>query len=465
MKYVSVITKEMLDQNQYMVSLINAGARKGLLDSNLLNSTPIELMEIFKEVMRMYTKGESSTLKAETAEGLMKSIVFSLDLFLMKFPNPEDAITHLKSCSINTIYKEALDYIKDYFEKTRQLYKTIEGKRLSIPNAVYTESFTEAIPNFFAKYNVIFSAQETSCDIDYPLTSDISSASGIAYIRKYLEVFELENEFCLKFDYQNIITLLQTYGKSNGLNYKQSPINIFELVFQNAVFSTMLEKNYQNLLLSDIEFEIIEEKLNGLNKDKIKDLIVSTLDTIINNLEITNFDLIDLIHHYAGSMISRLYNALEHGNLANMLVLEAAVKTKDSSTLELGRKMNNKTFRFIYRRIVSCTTPEDKLALLTKYISSFDDFLDLLRADCFYEKEYDYVFESLRNIELSTLICKEFKEHMLRGTNNLSILFTDNVSYKYDWEKAFVHWLRKLDEDRIKEIELLAHKNLAAEII
>jgi hypothetical protein len=465
MKSVSVITKEMLDQNQYMVSLINTGARNGLLDSNLLGSTPIELMEIFKEVMRMYTKGESSTLKAETAEGLMKSIVYSLDLFLMKYPNPEDAIAHLKSCNINTLYKEAMDYIKDYFEKTKQLYKTIEGKRLSIPNVVYTDSFTAAIPNFFADYNVIFSAQETSCDIDYPLTLDISSARGITYIRKYLEVFELENEFCLKFDDQNIITLLQTYGKSNGLDYKQSPINLFELVFQNAVFSAMLEKSYNNLLLSTIEFEIIEEKLRELNKSEIKDLIINTLNRFIHDLEITNSSLVDLIHRYADSMISRLYNAFEHGNLINMIVLEAAAQAKDSTVLELGRKMSNKAFRFVYGRITSCTTPEDKIALLTKYVNSFDDFLDLLKADCFYGKEYDYAFRSLGNLELSTLICKEFKEYMLRGSNKLSILFADNISFKYDWEKAFVDWLKELDEARIQDIELLAHKNLVAEII
>lgn len=465
MKSISIINKEMLDQNQYFVSLMNVGTQKGLLDSSLLKSTPIDFMEIFKEVMRMYTKGESSTLKVETAEGLMKSIVYSLDLFLMKFLHPEDAIAHLKSCNMNTLYKEAMDYIKIYFESTKQLYISIEEKRVFIPNIVYTETFTEAIPNFFLDYDIIFSAHETSCDIDYPLTFDVTSARGISYIRKYLEAFELENEFCLKFNPQNIITLLQTYGKSNGLNYKQSPINLFELVFHNVVFLTLLEKGYQNLFITAIEYDIIEEKLNRLNKIEIKNLIINTLNRLIHNLDITNFNLIDLLHRYADSMIIRLYNALKHSNLANMIVLEADAPAKARTVLELGDKMDNKAFRFVYKRIMNCTTIEDKMALLTKYVHSLDDFLDMLKADCFYEKEYDFVFGILGNLELSALISSEFKEYMLRGENKLSNLLEKNISCKYDWEKAFVDWLRNLDKNRIQDIELLVHQNLVDEVI
>jgi hypothetical protein len=465
MKSITVINKEMLDQNQYFVSLINTGAQRGLLDPSLLKSIPIDFMEIFKEVMRMYTKGESSTLKVETAEGLMKSIVYSLDLFLMKFLHPEDALARFKSCNMNALYKEAMDYTKDYFESTKQLYKAIEDKRVSIPNVVYTETFTEAIPNFFLDYDLIFSAQETSCDIDYPLTFDICSVRGITYIRNYLDAFELENEFCLKFNSKNIITLLQTYGKSNGLNYKQSPINLFELVFHNVVFLTLLEKDYQNLFITAIEYNIIEEKLNNLNKIEIRNLMKSTLSRLINNLAITNFNLIDLIHRYTDSMIDRLCNALEHGNLANMIVLEPAAHTKVRTVLELGDKMDNRSFRLVYQKIMNCSTVEDKMTLLTKYIHSLDDFLDLLKADCFYEKEYDFVFEILGTVELSTLISSEFKEYMLRGENKLSILLENNISCKYDWEKAFVDWLRNLDKVRIQDIELLVHQNLVNEVI
>jgi hypothetical protein len=465
MKSITVINMEMLDLNQYFVSLMNAGAQKGLLDPSLLKSTPIDFMEIFKEVMRMYTKGESSTLKVETAEGLMKSILYSLDLFLMKFLHPEDAIAHFKSCSINALYKEAMDYAKDYFESTKQLYKAIEDKRVFIPNVVYTETFTQAIPNFFSDYDLIFSAQETSCDIDYPLTFDIGSARGITYIRKYLDAFKLENEFCLKFNSKNIITLLQTYGKSNGLNYKQSPINLFELVFHNAVFLTLLEKGYQNLFITAIEYSIIEEKLNNLNKVEIKNLMINTLNRLINNLDITNFNLIDLMQRYTDSMIDRLCNALEHDNLANMLVLEPVGHAKVRTVLELGDKMDNRAFRLVYQKIMNCSTIEDKMTLLTKYIHSLDDFLDLLKADCFYEREYDFVFRILGTVELGTLISSEFKEYMLRGENKLSILFEKNISYKHDWEKAFVDWLRNQDKVLIRDIELLVHQNLVDEVI
>lgn len=465
MKAITIINKETLDRRQYLVSLANAGVQKGLIDANLLKGIPVELMEILKEVIRMYTKGESSTLKSETVEGLMKSIVYSLDLYLMRYSTAEEAIVHLKSCNMKTLYKEAMEYLKNYIDDTKQLYKAMEAKRVSIPNVVYNESFSQAIPNFFIEYNEIFSAQETSCDIDYPLAFDINSIEGIAYIRKYLEAFELENEFCLNFNQQSIISLLKAYGRLNGLNYVQSPINIFELVFQNIIFLTLLDKNYDKLLMSAIEFELIENKLSGLSKNDIKDLIASASDKLIYILDINNPKLMDFIYKYTDVLILRLQIALENGNLANILVFEAAPRSGDKTILELGSKMSNKAFRSIYRRILACTNLEDKMNLLMHLVHSLDDFLDLLKADCFYGNEYDSIFESLGDLELGTLISSEFKEYMLRGASNISVLFANNISIRHDWEKAFIDWLSKQDIQRIQRINSLVHNNLMAEII
>jgi|GEM_PF-5076181 len=154
----------------------------------------------------------------------------------MKYGTPEAAISHLKSSSIKMLYKEAIEYANNYVEETKNLYKSIEAKRVLVPNAIYNETFTTAIPNFFSSYDVIFSAQDTSSDIDYPLVFDDMSLKGIIYIRRYLESFELENDFCRKFNSLSITAMLQSYGKHNRIDYEQTPINLFELVFNNKDF-------------------------------------------------------------------------------------------------------------------------------------------------------------------------------------------------------------------------------------
>ncbi len=459
------INKEKLNHDQYFASLVNEGVRSRLLPLDLAKNIPLELMEVFKEVMRMYTKGESSTLKAETAEDLMKSIVYSLDLYLMKYLNPEDAISHLQSCNIKTLYKEAMIYAEDYFESTKNLYQSVETKRVAVPNIVYNETFTKAIPNFFLDYDILFSAHNTSSDIDYPLVFDDMSVKGIAYIRSYLAAFELENDFCRKFDSKSITLLLQAYGKSNRLNYEQTPINLFELIFNNLVFLTLLDKGCENLLISPIGLEMIKAELSGISKTNLKHLISNILDKIINRLEITVPDLIDLIYRYSESMVERLNNALEYDHLVNMMVLETVAHHKEKTVLETGSKMNNRIFRFIYKKITDCSTVEDKMIILTKYVNSLEDFVDLLKADCFYEKEYDHLFNSLGNLEISTLITSSFKEYMLRGEEKLPTFLSNSIAHSYAWETAFFDWLRKLDKSRIQEIELLVHENLAWEII
>lgn len=465
MKSIIGINKEALDQKQYLASLINEGMAVGLVDVEFSKSISFDLMEIFKEVMRMYTRGESTTLKAETAAGLMQSIVYSLDLYLMKYSVPEDAILHLRSSNTKMFYKEAIEHVKNYVEETKKLYRKIETKRIIIPNVVYNETFTKAIPAFFANYDVIFSAQDTSTDIDYPLVFDDMSIKGIMYIRRYLEAFQLENEFCCKFNPSNITALLESYGTFNGLNYEQSPINIFEMIFSNVVFLALLDKSYENLFISAIEFEMIEEQLNRLEKSEIKNLILEGINRVMHDLEINSRNLRNLIYRYSDSMIIRLENALEHGNLRNMVVLEMVTQYKEQTVLEIGSKMDNRAFRFVYRKIMDCSTAEDKMILLAKYVHSLGDFVDLLKADCFYGKEYDFVFGSLGDLELSTLITSELKEYILRGEDKLSVLFSNTIDYKHAWEKALVDWLRDLDKSHLQDIDLLVRKNLVNEIV
>lgn len=465
MEFITLINKEALDENRYFISLMNVAAQKGLLQMDLLKNSSLELNDILKEVVYRYTKGQSSTLKTEVVEGLMKSMVYALDLLLIQFPTPEEAIAHLKNNNMKSLYDEAIINLKAYTVDTKQLYKDIEAKRLFIPNVVYEESFAQAIPNFLSSYDVYFSAQETTCDIDYPLTIDHGSATGIIYIRKYLETFEAENEFCLKFNPLDIHKLLKAYGKANRISFKETPINIFELVFNNAIFATLLGMDYENLILSSIEFELLEDKLSGLNKPHIHDLLLKALDVMTLNLEIHNPKLENLMRRYTISLIERLDIALKNGNLANLLVREANITPKDATTLEVGKKMGNRDFRVVYNKIMNCVTVEDKMAILTTYVSSLDDFIDLLKADCFFGEEYSYVFDGLGDLELSALICNGLKEYIIGEKDVLNNLFSTNIDYQFDWEEAFVEYLEKLDNSRIKDIEILVDKSLQSRIV
>lgn len=452
------INKESLDKNQYLVSLVNEGVRAGLLEPELISDMPSGLLEILKDNMRMYTKGESDTLKVETAEGLMSSIIYSISLYLMKFGAPEDAVSRLKSTDIKTVYREAMDYIKSYVEETKNLYKSIEAKRISVPNVIYSETFEAAIPKFFSGYDVIFSAQDTSSDMDYPLVFDDMSLKGIIYVRRYLEAFELENDLCRKFNPQDITAMLKLYGKRNRIDYELTPVNLFELVFNNIVFLALLDRGYDDLLISAVEFELITERLNGLTVNELGSLVSEALNKVIASLEITNPNLVDLMRRHSKSLIVRIDNALKHGNLINIVIVDTEINNKDYTILKTGRKMNDKYFRVLYRRIMDCPTVEEKISLMNKCVHSFGDFVDLLKADCFYGKEYGHVFENLGNLELSALIGLGLREYISTDDKNLSKLFSDNIGFKYDWQRALIDWLRGLDKERLREIETLTGK-------
>ncbi|MEN6328175.1 MAG: hypothetical protein ABFD18_18450 [Syntrophomonas sp.] len=64
------IKKQHLDPNQYTLSLIKEGYRVGLIDQQTFNSIQTQLMSLLRDLITRYTKGESSSVKAETAQSI-----------------------------------------------------------------------------------------------------------------------------------------------------------------------------------------------------------------------------------------------------------------------------------------------------------------------------------------------------------------------------------------------------------
>ena len=120
------------------------------------------------------------------------------------------------------LYNISKEYLITLVNKTQLFYNTIfKNNILNVDNYFYNITIKEGITSFFKNYNTSYETDNHLINLDYNPYLKITNLYGIKYISKVLEYLNYENIFCSKFNYQDILT-----------NYKNTPINLFEIVFK-----------------------------------------------------------------------------------------------------------------------------------------------------------------------------------------------------------------------------------------
>lgn len=229
----------------------------------------VGLMRILQDLIRRYTQGESSSVTSETAESIMASFMYAVDAYTLRFANPDQAVTELKTGDIRIIYEKGVELVRQCFEETKQLYREIKKNKLDVPVDAYHMTIDESLPVFMKKYGIIFDAHNTMASIDYPLD-----------IRQYLEHLQMETRFCQLFSQQDMLELLTNYGKVCRFDYRIELFNIFELVLNNAVFSILSGGNANQVRISAYQYNQLNRMFTWLNASQIASAIQKAMDRL-----------------------------------------------------------------------------------------------------------------------------------------------------------------------------------------
>ncbi|MCX7708691.1 MAG: DUF6179 domain-containing protein [Clostridia bacterium] len=447
------IKKENLDPGQYTLSLMKEGLRLGLLDRKDIQQIQIQTLLILQDLIERYTKGESSSIRVDTAEGLLNSIYYSIDAWIARYENPENGLEELKRKTIREIYQEGLERVSECLEETEVLYWELLKKRLEVSLEAYNATL-EAFPAFFQKYGAVFNAQDTPASIDYPLVFDNTQLKGIFYIRHYLETLHLETQFCRLFQKEEIEKVLISYGKICRVRHTKPLVNIFELIINNSVFSVLSGGKAECAVISPLQLELIENRLGGLSKREVESVIEETVEQVIEELRIDHIKLIQYIHQYKTLLIHRIFNAMENNSLHNIVLISDEVQLPDASTFfQSGERMSDASFRAMVRSIVKCTDTADKIEILISSIRSLEDFIDVLGADCLFEGEYISLYSALSDVELAALGRLVFYEELRESSVELISAAAIEREAELEWQAQYTAFLRALNTDRIEAIE------------
>ncbi len=412
----------------------------------------VGLMRVLEDLIRRYTQGESSSVTAETAESIMASLIYAVDAYTLRFANPDQAVTELKTGDIRKIYEKGIEVVRQCYEETKKLYQEIKKNKLDVPLEPYNMSIDESLPVFLEKYSIVFDAHNTMASIDYPLAIDDMRLQGVFYIRQYLERLQMETRFCHLFSRHDMLELLSNYGKVCRFDYRIELFNIFELVLNNAVFSILSGGAANHIKISSCQYNQLNRMFTRLNASQIASVIHKAMDRLQHDLK-TDPPLTDYINQCRNHLIQRVTNAANHCSLETVIIKEKEEKPK-SFVLLLNEmdQMSDVRLRRLVEEIRRCESKEEKVQLIIASFSSLHDYLDLLDSDCLYGDEYEALFATFGDMELAIFAKIVFYEELRSDFLDFQSIVLSGKEGEGEWRMHFIEFMQNLSKERIKAI-------------
>ena len=409
----------------------------GLLDDIDINKIYNDRLELLKIQLKYYTKDETSSVMVEVAENILKGIDYTIGIYLKTLKSIEFMINELKSFTLEEILKKGNEIIKEKVKINKDLLVYIKNNKIDVDNYSYNDTIDYGIPLFFKKYDDFFTPHEGDGSIDYQLCIDDMDYVGIEYIENYLNNLQLENEFCNKFNIEEVKELLKGYDTNSNLLL----INIFEIVLTNAMGLIICNKGLSSLNINNTDREFIKQKLGNLQLCNLINELKNYSNILYNELYTKNVKLKEYINKSILKIAPIIKNGIELDKLENIFI-SFVEEDNDLTTYVDKEKMSNSRFRSITEKIRGCQSIEDKIKLIKNNIESLEDLIDMLDAECLFDDEYEKYFKSLSQFEIILI----FK--YIQG------LSLDNI-YSKDWYLSFNQYISQLDtkeQENIKKI-------------
>lgn len=372
-----------------------------------------------------YTMGDSTSVPIEIAEELLNSICFSLGLELRELMNAKEL---LMEEDISDLLKASWSKIASLMESGKKLLEEVRKSSSNIENISYKDTLNE-IDKFFKKYDYRFFAHKIDCSIDYQLSNAISEKlQGIEYINEYLKALLIENQFCICFDKDNIIYILNSYCS----DYKELLINIFEPILTNAIGLDILGVDILTLEISALQRETLLGIFRNLSKTEILVKLESSSKNVCDILGIVDNEKIEYIQKTAVNIYPRIEVGLSTGNIDNIfLSFKYEEELKESEFID-NDTMDNERLRNLINEINDCRFISDKIAMVKEEVNSLSDLVEVLNL-CFWEDEALELFKTLSKEEL--YIIKHYLDNKYEAYSSDS-----------EWEIKFMNYIRGLSK-------------------
>lgn len=356
------LLKTNLDNSNYLNSLLSLSLKYKIINSSTYNLIINKILFLLKYKLEKITL-DTSTVSYTTILNINNSNLYTLGLYLQKYDYL--SLNLLINEDIVNLYKTSLNYLNNYVNLTKLLYKIVLNNKIKTNNYFYNTTLDLGIKAFFKNYNPSFDSLNKIITADYiPLKANTNL--GITFIYNYLESINLENKFLNQFNLENL-------NLDSNL-----PINLAYFVLELVIILKYLKLDIYSLTTS-IDFSSLYQEYE-LNSQGYLNKLNKTYKELKSLLDLTYMD------KFSQDIISNIYNHTRNKSLNTLINLDEK---------EIIYQTNNKMTDLEFLNLVNTNN--------YNLIKSFLDLVDYLDIKELREDELFKIFSNLKLIDLMAL--------------------------------------------------------------
>ena len=431
-----------IDYGVYTASLMRRAADAGLLDERALAAMQEGLLGLLRSQIEEITRGESSSVPAETADQLMDDIGYCIDVALKHAPTPQESLALLREHSMDALYRMGTGLLDREERACEGLLSRVRATRTPTVNEGYRILLDVTFPRYLRDWKVRRHPGDFVVLTEYPLAREVSE-SGIFGVRERLESLALENRFCGRFA-PVLDGLLRGWARQNRTSPAEAYVNLFTITLQNLLLARLLGR--EDAALGAGERAGLEERLRPLAPEQRAALLLRTAEGLIDSCAFENARLNDYIREGAARFAGEVNRA------GGALTPFAVVAEEDAPLLFIdGERLDNDAFSAVADEVLLCDDAARKARIIREELRSLDDLCDLLGAGCVFDDEYAEIFSFFDEATAALLLGRiraVWEEVALRPLDEI------------EWQEAFADWFNRLGADCRERIRALS-KTLA----
>lgn len=273
-----------------------------------------QLWMVLEKRARLYTGGESSSVPELTAQRLLASVCFTLEI------DSDDLdpsrIRAFLSTNLADLFETKQKELDEHIAHIPDLW---QQACLSTPllKSIALKDTLESLREFTSSYDYRYFAHEIPSDIDYPLSQPVSETlEGVFYIEEYLNRLLIENTILQCFDLQLCKRLLQTIYP----DYQVLIINLFEPVATNAIGLALVEQDIRAVSVGRDAHQKIAQVLNGRSKKQVERLLKDASSCVCDLLSITDERTRSYLEQTAADLTPRIMMAQSRNDFSGIFL-------------------------------------------------------------------------------------------------------------------------------------------------
>lgn len=393
---------------------------KSFFESDAKREAYLRVFTLLPSQVEKYTMGDSSSVPAETAEEMFRSILFTVKKAINAQKMPFNSFL---SCDIEAVFKLGREIIDSETQKGREIFDKVKANAPTIVNISYRDTI-KGIEGFFRSYESRFFAHTIPGSIDYQLCHGISEELlGIDYINEYLRVMFIENSFFAHFEQ----LLMKIVLKSHCPDYRELLVNLYEPLAVNALALALTGGEIRTLLIEEFEQKKLYEIFS--TQQNTAETLENAAETVCLELGISDAEQVSYLKQTAGELAARIKAALKFGSLAGVFPAVQHEKSEKKTVFTDFEAMDDEVLRELIDEINDCRYISDKCDIVLQRLKSLRDLAEILGV-CFWEGESLTLFEKMGKAELSILL--DFAQK--REESDYS---------ETGWEKKLIGYMKK----------------------